>query len=284
MPFHLLKGGVQKEKIMSIVQTELLTAEQTINALTVFIGGIKEQRFVLQTLLHSACFEIYSRPETGSDYSAVVFNKIYEQVKGVRALDTEALARWIGAFAPVDFVPIEKGLKGANAVDAPRHYEGGKQKMALVCLPEEPVAAKAAYWNWVAASGAATMWYDMRPEKPALAQSVFDAAILEKRIKKLVADCAKAGFNEASILIAGIQHGAVLDAQTCMDNKLGLVDPGKEVSPEVELSDEEEDAEQASDEVYAEIHGYTLPESRRATRARLAVKAKAKAEAEALVH
>lgn len=179
---------------------ELYTGLNFARELRATFKRINSAKGEVQRLALSACYAAF-RMQSGG-VVATEMNELYQALKDSKSLDGVAFARWMREFAPVYLDKSTKAVHVSNSKLA---------AMSLHALSEEE--AQNTFWEWAVQGGAITPWYEMHPEGGAKADKEFSPESLETRIAKLVAECVKAGFDDAAKLLGGVKGNVVASAK-----------------------------------------------------------------------
>lgn len=200
-----------------------------INSIVFTNGGQQQaiQAALLQASFATFCTDYRTAGDGNSaNYDAPHFNALMDMMEQARGVDVDAIARWIHAFAPVQFDKTTG------------YFVVNKQKVDALTLYAiddiyEPTLDNApsrvnTFWNWAISAthkarvtGASdeklyapvTNWYEFDSNTKARAKASFTSENLETRIKNLIKDCVKGGMDDAAELLTKIKPEAVAAAK-----------------------------------------------------------------------
>lgn len=191
------------------------------------------QQQAIQSALLQAAYATYTTDyrTAGSNgeanYDAPHFNAIMDMMENGRGIDVDAIARWVTAFAPVQF---DK---------ATGYFTVNKQKvdkLALYLLDMD--ASVDAFWAWaITASVKARVcgstdetlyapvlnWYELDGGTKARALAAFNSESVESRLTSLIKACVKGGMDDAAELLAKVKNEVVAAAKIAEAKHAGSV-------------------------------------------------------------
>lgn len=191
------------------------------------------QQQAIQAALLQAAYATYTTDyRTAGDngeanYDAPHFNAIMDMMENGRGIDVDAIARWVTAFAPVQF---DK---------ATGYFTLNKQKvdkLALYMLDADNSVN--VFWAWattaavkahVCGSTDETLyapvlnWYELDSGTKARARAAFNSESVESRLSSLIKACVKSGMDDAAALLATVKNEVVAAAKIAEVKHAGSV-------------------------------------------------------------
>jgi len=196
--------------------------------LVLLVNGIvatnADQQTGIQTALLQATYHTFASDyrfagkDGAPDYDAPHLNLIMDMMEKARGVDVHAVAKWITAFAPVQF---EKSTG---------YFTLSKQKvdkLALYLIEDEEERANA-FWAWATTASAKAMvtgkddatlyaptlnWYELDGATRSRAKAEFGPDSIESRIESLIKACVKAGYDQSAELLAKVKAETVAAAK-----------------------------------------------------------------------
>lgn len=210
-----------------------MNAEQFATLVNSIVLTNGNQQQAIQSALLQAAYATYTTDyRTAGDngeanYDAPHFNAIMDMMENGRGIDVDAIARWIHAFAPVQF---DK---------ATGYFSINKQKvdaLALYLLDADNSAN--VFWAWATTTsfkarvcGATDEtlyapvlnWYELDGGTKARAMSAFNSENVESRLISLIKACVKGGMDDAAELLSKVKNEVVAAAKIAEVKHAGSV-------------------------------------------------------------